>query len=109
MNRAVEDPQLAGCQPPNADAEGLGVAVGDGASLSIPTATSPVTGVDGLHRDQCDAEVAHPAEQTVQPRLIHRATKGPRPVGFMTEGQTAEQGRPVLAEMPVDPNLVAGG
>jgi hypothetical protein len=38
-----------GCQPPNGDAEGLGVAVGDGASLSIPTATSPVAGVDGLH------------------------------------------------------------
>src|SRR5215212_10999687 len=70
---------------------------------------SATWGVDGLDRDQGGAEVAHLREQAVQLSLVgHCATQGGGAVVLADESQSAEPGRPVLVEVPLDPQFVVG-
>ena len=66
--------------------------------------------VDDLHGDQGDAEVADFGEQAVQLRLVRDGTgEAGRAVVLAGQGEVTEPGRPVLVEVPVDPEPVAGG
>src|SRR5829696_3995240 len=79
-------------------------------AAGLSSSNMPSTwGVDGLDRDQGGAEVAHLGEQAVQLGLVgHSAAQGGAAVVFADESQSAEPGRPVLVEVPVDPEFVVG-
>src|SRR5664279_295839 len=66
--------------------------------------------VDDRHRYQGDAQVPDFPEQPMQLRLVRDETaEAGRAVAFVGQGEVTEPGRPVVVEVPVDPELVARG
>src|SRR5687767_14513887 len=69
-----------------------------------------LVGVDPFDRYEWQAQVSHALEETVEGCLVgDRTADDGGPVALMTDGQSVEPGRPVLVEVPREPDLVAPG